>query len=197
MAAENGAAKYDGYATSEILVEPRWLEERLHDPALRVVEVDVSPAPYDEGHIEGAVLWNVYSDLKDSDYRPAGQAAIENLAARSGIRPDSTVVLYGYAPAMGLWLMTLYGHADVRILDCARGTWRDEGRPWTNVAVKPGIARYPLPGRDERIRADHPKVAHAIGDPARTIVDLPPAPQYPPDPFSPSARLQPAGPPRP
>src|SRR5260370_17131530 len=104
MAAENGAAKYDGYATSEILVEPRWLEERLHDPALRVVEVDVSPAPYDEGHIEGAVLWNVYSDLKDSDYRPAGQAAIENLVPPSGLPPDSTVVPSAYAPPTALSL---------------------------------------------------------------------------------------------
>src|SRR5260370_480971 len=172
MAAENGAAKYDGYATSEILVEPRWLEERLHDPALRVVEVDVSPAPYDEGHIEGAVLWNVYSDLKDSDYRPAGQAAIENLAARSGIRPDSTVVLYGYAPAMGLWLMTLYGHADARILDCARGTRRDEGPPWTNVSAKPGTAEVtPYASIGGRACTAWFALTHLLGRPRVRVYD--------------------------
>ena len=52
-----------------VLVDPAWLERHLHDPAVRVVEVDVSPAAYDDGHIEGAVLWNVYADLKDADYQ--------------------------------------------------------------------------------------------------------------------------------
>ena len=51
------------------------------------------------------------------------------LFARSGIGPDTTVVFYGYAPAMGFWLAKLYGHADARILNCARDGWRDEGRP--------------------------------------------------------------------
>ena len=59
-----------------VLVTPEWLEEHLHDPALRVVEVDVSPAAYDAGHIEGAVLWNVYRDLKDTSYQLAGKSAI-------------------------------------------------------------------------------------------------------------------------
>jgi thiosulfate/3-mercaptopyruvate sulfurtransferase len=193
MAADSGATKYAGYATSEILVEPRWLEEHLFDPALRVIEVDVSPAAYDEGHIEGAVLWNVYSDLKDADYRLVDGAAIENLVARSGIGPDSTVVLYGYAPAMGLWLMTLYGHADVRILDCSRGTWQDEGRPWTNAAVRPAVTHYLLPGQDERIRADHRKVLDAIGDPACAIVDVRTDAEFRGERFWPSGGLEAAG----
>src|SRR5437870_12576044 len=86
--------------------------------------------------------------------------------------PGSTVVFYGYAPAMGFWLMKLYGHADVRILDCARGTWQDQGRPWTTDAAKPVTSRYRLPDEDERIRAHHSKVEDAINDPACTIVDV-------------------------
>jgi 3-mercaptopyruvate sulfurtransferase SseA len=57
-----------------------------------VVEVDVSGLGYDEWHIDGAVLWNVYTDLKDADYRLADAAAVARLLARSGIRPDATVV---------------------------------------------------------------------------------------------------------
>ncbi|HEU5003049.1 MAG TPA: hypothetical protein VFW71_09755 [Actinomycetota bacterium] len=37
----------------EVVVSPDWLEERLHDPGVRVVEVDASPRAYSEGHIEG------------------------------------------------------------------------------------------------------------------------------------------------
>ena len=101
---------------------------------MRVVEVDVSSRAYDEWHIDGAVLWNVYQDLKDADYRLVDTAAVERLLARSGISPDSTVVFYGYAPAMGFWLMKLYGHHDVRILDCSRDAWRDEGRAVSSQA---------------------------------------------------------------
>ena len=77
MTAQDTTAKYEGYVRGEVLVTPQWLEEHLRDPALRVVEVDVSPAAYDAGHIDGAVLWNVYSDLKDTSYQPAGKSAVE------------------------------------------------------------------------------------------------------------------------
>ena len=65
---------------------------------VRVVEVDVSATAYHEWHIDGAVLWNIYADLKDADYRLAGRAALERLVARWGIGPDSTVVFYGTRP---------------------------------------------------------------------------------------------------
>ncbi len=35
-------------AGDSVLVSPQWLEVHLHDPAVRVVEVDVSRAAYDE-----------------------------------------------------------------------------------------------------------------------------------------------------
>ena len=179
--------------TGDVLVEPRWLEEHLHDPALRVIEVDVSPAAYDEGHIEGAVLWNVYRDLKDSNYQLVDKAAVEGLVARSGITADSVVVFYGYAPAMGFWLMKLFGHADVRILDCARGTWLDEGRPWTAGVTAPATSHYPLPDAVARIRADHTTVEEAIDDPGSTIVDVRTEPEYRGERFWPSGGLEPGG----
>jgi hypothetical protein len=81
------------------LVDPEWLQDHLSDPRVRVVEVDVSAAAYDDWHIDGAVLWNIYADLKDADYRLRSTAALERLVARSGIDSDCTVVFYGYVPA--------------------------------------------------------------------------------------------------
>ena len=98
----------------------------LHDPAVRVVEVDVSRSGYDEWHIPGAVHWDVYRDLKDAEYRTVDAAATERLLARSGIDPDSTVVFYGYAPALGFWLLKLYGTPTCASWT-ARGT-RGEGK---------------------------------------------------------------------
>ena len=136
-----------------VLVNGAWLEAHLHDPAVRVVEVDVSRRAYDDWHIDGAVLWNVYTDLKDAGYRLASRPALEQLLRRSGIRPDTTVVCYGYAPAMGFWLMKLCGHHDVRILDCSRSTWQRAGRPRSAVPAAPTATSYPLGRQDERIRA--------------------------------------------
>src|SRR5580704_18351573 len=100
-------AKPEPTIRDAVLVDPGWLEAHLRDPSVRVVEVDVSRRAYDEWHIDGAVLWNVYADLKDADYRLLDTSAAERLLARSGVGPGSTVVFYGYAPAMGFWLMKL------------------------------------------------------------------------------------------
>jgi thiosulfate/3-mercaptopyruvate sulfurtransferase len=175
------------------LVDPQWLQAHLHDPGVRVVEVDVSPAAYDDWHIDGAVLWNVYADLKDADYRLAGTADLERLIARSGIGPDSTVVFYGYAPALGLWLMELYGHPDVRILDCSRETWRAGGHPSSTVASQPPAGGFVLGAENSRIRADRAAVDEAIGQPASTLIDVRSAAEYRGERFWPSGGQEPGG----
>jgi thiosulfate/3-mercaptopyruvate sulfurtransferase len=180
-------------ATAGVLAEPEWLEAHLDDPAVRVVEVDVSGLAYDEGHIDGAVLWNVYADLKDADYRLADDAAVERLFTRSGIRPGSTVVFYGYAPAMGLWLARLHGHADVRILNCSRDAWRDEGRRWGGSAAAPAPTGYPHGEKNERIRAGQAAVRGAIGEAGTTIVDVRSLAEYQGERFWPSGGMEPGG----
>jgi thiosulfate/3-mercaptopyruvate sulfurtransferase len=178
---------------ADVLVSAGWLEAHLGDPAVRVVEVDVGRLGYDEWHIAGAVLWNVYTDLKDADYRLANAAAVARLLARSGIGPDSTVVCYGYAPTMGFWLMKLYGHADVRILDCSRDAWQASGRARTSSAAEPDAACYALPAEDSRVRADHAAVRDAIGDPGTTLVDVRSAAEYQGERFWPSGGQEPGG----
>jgi thiosulfate/3-mercaptopyruvate sulfurtransferase len=152
-------------------VDRQWLDAHLLDPRVRVVEVDVSPVAHDDWHIDGAVLWNVYTDLKDADYRTVGTAALERLVARSGIGPDSTVVFHGYAPALGFWLMKLYGHLDVRI-------------PATG---------YRLGGEDRGIRADRAAVQDAIGRSGTTLVDVRSAAEYRGERFWPSGGMEPGG----
>ena len=66
---DNISMRADSAALSDVFAEPAWLAEHLDDPDVRVVEVDVSRAAYDQGHIPGAVLWNAYTDLHHADYR--------------------------------------------------------------------------------------------------------------------------------
>jgi len=187
------AAIREPVAGTGVLVNSAWLEAHLHDPSVRVVEVDVSRARYDEWHVAGAVLWNVYADLKDAGYRLADTRALEQLLARSGIRPDTTVVCYGYAPAMGFWLMKLYGHTDVRILDCSRDTWQQEDRPRSSGPAAPAASSYPLGEPDERLRAGHPDVRDAIGDPGSTILDVRTGAEFRGERFWPSGGMEPGG----
>jgi thiosulfate/3-mercaptopyruvate sulfurtransferase len=176
-----------------VLVSPQWLEAQLGNPRVRVVEVDVSPAAYNDWHIDGAVLWNIYADLKDADYRLVDTTALERLVARSGIHPDSTVVFYGYAPALGLWLMRLFGHRDVRILDCSRDAWRAGGRPWSTAVSEPADGNFHLGGEDPRVRADQMAVLEAIGRPGAVLVDVRSAAEYRGERFWPSGGMEPGG----
>lgn len=192
-AQEMNAATREPGAADGVLAEPEWLAAHLHHPTVQVVEVDVSRAAHDEGHIPGAVLWNVYTDLKDAGYRLADSAAVQGLLARSGIRPDSTVVFYGYAPAMGFWLAKLYGHADARILNCSRDAWREEGRPWSSSAAEPARTGYILHGQNEQLRASQAAVAGAIGDRGVALVDVRSEAEYRGERFWPSGGLEPGG----
>jgi thiosulfate/3-mercaptopyruvate sulfurtransferase len=177
----------------KVLAGPEWLAAHLGDPQVRVVEVDVSPAAYTDWHIDGAAFWNVYADLKDDAYRLVSDAALERLMARSGIGPGATVVFYGYAPALGFWLMKLHGHRDVRILDCAKDTWRAEGRPWSTTAGPAAVPGFALDPADPWLRADRTTVQDAIGRPDTIVVDVRSAAEYQGERFWPSGAMEPGG----
>jgi thiosulfate/3-mercaptopyruvate sulfurtransferase len=182
-----------GHAKGDVLVDAPWLAGHLNDPGLRLIEIDVNATAYERGHIEGAVLWNVYRDLKDGNYQLVDKTAIQELIAGSGIAPDSTVVFYGYGPAMGFWLMKLYGHADVRILDCSRDRWKEAGLPWTTEVPAPATTEYRLPNQDERLRADRKRVRTAIDDPSAMILDVRSDLEFRGERFWPSGGLEPGG----
>jgi thiosulfate/3-mercaptopyruvate sulfurtransferase len=187
-------AQRPGPVTSDsVLVDRHWLDAHLRDPRVRVVEVDVSRAAYDSWHIDGAVLWNIYADLKDADYRSVGAAALERLLAVSGIGPDSTVVFYGYAPELGLWLTKLYGHSDARILDCSRDTWQAGGHQCSTAPARPAAGGFRLGGEDPQIRADLAAVRDAIGRPGTTLLDVRSAAEYLGECFWPSGGMEPGG----
>jgi thiosulfate/3-mercaptopyruvate sulfurtransferase len=178
---------------TSVLVDAEWLATHLGDSDLRVIEVDVGPAAYDDWHIDGAVLWNVYRDVKDADYRLVDTVALERLVAHSGIGRDSTVVFYGYAPAMAFWLMKRLGHHDVRILDCSRDAWRAAGLPWSTSVPDRRPGTYYSEREDQLVGADRAAVRAAIGAPGTTLVDVRSESEYRGERFWPSGGLEPSG----
>jgi thiosulfate/3-mercaptopyruvate sulfurtransferase len=162
--------KIQAYAHPERLVTTAWLQEHLDDPGLVVAESDEDVLLYDTGHIPGAVKIDWHNDLNDPltrDYVDAqGFAA---LMGAKGITPDTTIVFYGdqnnWWAAYALWVTSLFGHADVRLLDGGRKKWVDEGRPMTTDVPPPAGAQYPVTERDDSvIRAYREQVLAHIGN---------------------------------
>ncbi|MCZ7571418.1 MAG: sulfurtransferase [Ardenticatenaceae bacterium] len=125
-----------GHAQPEVLVSTEWVAEHMDDPTVRIVEVDVDTAAYNQGHIPGAVGWNWQRELQDQLQRDiVGKADFERLMEASGIGNDTTVILYGdthnWFATYAFWLLKYYGHEDARVMNGGRARWLAEGRPLT------------------------------------------------------------------
>jgi thiosulfate/3-mercaptopyruvate sulfurtransferase len=120
-----------GYAHPEVLVSTDWVKQNLGKAGLRIVEVDVDTQAYSTGHIAGAVGWNWQTQLQDPVRRDIlSREAFEKLLGGSGISERDTVVLYGdnsnWFAAYAFWLLKIYGHPDVRLMDGGRKKWLEE-----------------------------------------------------------------------
>ncbi|HEY8589995.1 MAG TPA: sulfurtransferase [Naasia sp.] len=165
------AARFAEYAHPERLVSTEWLAENVGTPGLVVVESDEDVLLYETGHIPGAVKIDWHTELNDPVTRDyvdgAGFAA---LLGAKGISRDDTVVIYGdksnWWAAYALWVFTLFGHEDVRLLDGGRAKWEAEGRPFTTDAPDVTPVEYPVVERDDTtVRAFKEDVIAAFGKP--------------------------------
>ncbi len=169
--------KLSGYARPERLVTTEWLADHLDDPQVVVAESDEDVLLYETGHIPGAVKIDWHADLNDPvmrDYVDSERFA-EMMASR-GITRETTIVFYGdnfnWWAAYALWVTTLFGHPDARLLDGGRQKWIEEGRPLVTEAPKRERATYPVVPRDDtHIRAFKEDVlAHVKA--SRPLVDV-------------------------
>jgi thiosulfate/3-mercaptopyruvate sulfurtransferase len=178
---------------SDATVDVAWMAAHLDDPKLRIVEIDVSRAAYDQGHIPRAVFWNAYADLRDAAYQPVGRTTLEDLVALSGIGVDTSVVVYGYGSALGLWLLNANGHDDVRMLEGARDQWVQAGQRWSTDTPAPAPGANGLSAGVKDIIATRAAVESAIGDPSKLVLDVRSLLEYSGERFWPSGATEGAG----
>lgn len=163
------------YAHPERLVTTQWLADNLGSDGLVVVESDEDVLLYDTGHIPTAVKIDWHLDLNDQvtrDYVDGARFAA--LMSVAGISRDTTVVLYGdknnWWAAYALWVFSLFGHPDVRLLDGGRAAWVAEGRPMTREVPTPAPTSYLQVERDDTVlRAFKDDVLAHLGQP---LVDV-------------------------
>ena len=162
---------------ADVLVTTDWVAHHATDAGVRVVEVDVDTAAYDQGHVPGAVGWNWTTDLCDTlvrDIIPLKK--LEALLGQSGIDNKTTIVLYGdnnnWFAAWAFWQLKMYGHTEVRMMDGGRKKWLAEGRELT--ADKPAIAQtsYKASGPNLSLRAFLPEVQQAVAGKKAALVDV-------------------------
>lgn len=151
--------RFQQFAHGDRLVSTEWLAQHLGEPGLVVVESDEDVLLYDTGHIPGAVKVDWHMDLNDPlvrDYLD-GERFAELMSAK-GIARDDTVVFYGdnhnWWAAYALWVFSLFGHPDVRLLDGGRARWIADGRPLeTDVPRRPRTSYPRVERQDAPLRA--------------------------------------------
>jgi thiosulfate/3-mercaptopyruvate sulfurtransferase len=179
--------------TSTPLVNARWIASHLTDESVRVVEVDVAATAYGDGHIPGAALWNIYTDLRRPDYAPVDTAELELLLARSGVSPETTVVFYGYGAHLGYWLLASHGHHDLRLLDGPREQWLDVAPDWSLDEPDPTSASYRLRPPDPRLSASRERVLATLQQRDAVLLDVRSEPERAGERFWPSGATEGAG----
>ena len=165
------SAAFAEFAHPERLVSTEWLKAHLGEPGLVVVESDEDVLLYETGHIPGAVKIDWHTDLNDPVERDyIDGAAFAELLGSRGISRDSTVVIYGdknnWWAAYALWVFSLFGHEDVRLLDGGRVKWEADGGEYRTDAPTISPVDYPVVERnDAPIRAYKDDVLAHLGSP--------------------------------
>jgi len=163
------------YAHPEALVSTEWLAAYLGDRRLRIVDSSfklpgITPTAredYDNGHIPGAVFFDIDDVCEPGTSLPHMIPSPDVFASKIGalgIGDDDRVVVYdsvGLSSAgRAWWMLRMFGHPDVALLDGGLPKWRAEGRPLDAAVSSPPPRRFtarfdPSLVRDKRALIDN------------------------------------------
>ncbi len=145
---------FSQYANPDALVSTEWAAEHKDDDGVVLLESNEDVLLYETGHIPGAQKIDWHTDLNDPVTRDfINPEQFAEFAASKGITPDTTVVFYGdksnWWAAYALWVFTLFGHKDLRLIDGGRQKWVDEGAS-SPPTSPPRTQRVPSARRAQR-----------------------------------------------
>ncbi len=166
-----------GYSNTDVLVDCDWVQEHRSDANVKLVEVDVDLNAYDEGHIPGAVAWNWTSQLNDPIRRDIPtREDLQTLLRATGVENDDIVVLYGdnnnWFAAFAFWILKMYGHNDVRLMDGGRKKWVADNRELTKEDESPASSNYQAQEPDLTYRATVRDILKNLEEAQSNMVDV-------------------------
>ena len=161
------------------LVTTEWLAAELGEPDLVVFDATKylpnepkdGRAEFLRGHIPGAAFFDI-DEVADTEtdlpHMVPTPGRFAKLVGALGVGNASRVVFYDQkglaSAARGWWLMGLFGHDNVAVLDGGLPKWVKEGRP-----VHDGEAEVPVPGQ---FRPDYrARQLRGVGDYAAQCAD--------------------------
>jgi thiosulfate/3-mercaptopyruvate sulfurtransferase len=163
------------YGRPEALVETEWLAAQLDDSRVRIVDASfklpgITPtahADYDRGHIPGAMFFDI-DDIAEPGTSLPHMIPSPELFARKmewlGIGDEDRVVVYDSAglssAGRAWWMLRLFGHHNVTLLNGGLPKWQAEGRPLETMVPIPPLRRFvprfdPALVRDKRALLDN------------------------------------------
>src|SRR5260370_29221961 len=173
------------YAHPEALVGTEWLAAHLDDPHIRVVDASfklpgITPtarADYDRGHIPGAVFFDI-DDIAEPGTSLPHMIPSPELFARKmeglGIGDDDRVIVYDSAglssAGRAWWMLRLFGHHNVALLDGSLPKWKAEGRSLETEEPNPPRRRFTARFDPALVRANQACLAN-LSTPRAQVVD--------------------------
>jgi thiosulfate/3-mercaptopyruvate sulfurtransferase len=145
------------YARPEALVGTDWLAAHLADPQVRIVDSSfklpgifpTAREDYDRGHIQGAVFFDIDDICEPGTSLPHMIPSADLFAQKVGtlgIGDDDRVVVYDSAglssAGRAWWMLRMFGHHDVALLDGGLPKWQAEGRPLDATVPHPRQRRF-------------------------------------------------------
>ena len=175
------------------LVSADWLKGALGEPGLVLFDATYylppegkdGPALFREAHIPGARFFDI-NEVADPETDLPHMAPTPGRAARllgqMGVERDSRVVFYDqkglFSAARGWWLLRLFGHDNVAVLDGGLPKWRAEGGAVESGAEQPAAPRPFWADFIARRLAGIGDIKRVVADRSARIVDARPAGRF-------------------
>jgi thiosulfate/3-mercaptopyruvate sulfurtransferase len=139
------------------LVDTAWLAAYLTAPDVKIADATWflptlgrnAKQEYAQAHIPGAVFFDIDDIADEASPLPhmlPDAVKFSSRMRRLGLGDGTRIVLYDNnqfsASARAWWMLRLFGHPDVVVLNGGLAKWRAEGRPVTDQPVVPREAHF-------------------------------------------------------
>lgn len=165
-----------GYVNSESLVEAEELKDMIDKGEVKVV--DFRDAKLPGGYISGAVKisrGDISAKVNDVSGMIAPKEQIEKVLGEAGITNEDKVVIYDADKELWAsrlwWVMKVYGHEDVRLLNGGLDAWEAAGFETEATSDKAEAVTYTAKDADNSLIADLDMIKKSFDDASYFVLD--------------------------